>query len=295
MTVDGWRLARAKVNLSLRVVGRRPAGAAKAGYHELDSLVAFAEAGDRLRAAPAEDLCVSLSGPFAGGLGAGEDNLVLRAARALAAAAGRPAAAAVSLEKNLPVAAGLGGGSADAAATLLALADLWDLPSGEIDLPGLGLALGADVPVCLAGRPCRLRGVGEVLAAVAPLPSAWLLLANPGIGLATPAVFAARRGPFSPPLDPPPAFADAAALAAYVTRAGNDLSEAAIGLCPEIRPLLAALAAMEGALAAGLSGSGASCFALFAEAGAARAAEAKARRDRLAPWALAAPLADGMR
>jgi len=286
------RLARAKVNLSLRVVGRVPPGAPKAGYHLLDSLVVFAEAGDRLTVEAGEGLSLRLSGPFAAGLEGEADNLVLRAARVLAAAAGRTPDLALHLEKHLPVSSGIGGGSADAAATLEAISALWDLPQGQVDLAGLGLGLGADLPVCLAGRPTLVRGIGESLLPVPALPPAWLLLANPGQGLATPAVFARREGAFSEPFVlPAEGFPTATHLARYVAEAGNDLTDAASSLCPSIPPLLEALAGQEGALVAALSGSGATCFALFAEAAAVEAAAERARRDGLAPWLLPAPLA----
>ncbi|MBC6416597.1 MAG: 4-(cytidine 5'-diphospho)-2-C-methyl-D-erythritol kinase [Rhodospirillales bacterium] len=286
------RLARAKVNLSLRVVGRRSPDAPKAGYHELDSLIAFAEAGDSLTVRPADRLNLSLSGPFAAELSDEPDNLVLQAARALAERAGRPAGAEIALTKNLPVSSGIGGGSADAAATLDALTALWSLDRAVLDLAELGLRLGADVPVCLRDRSTLLRGIGEDLRTVASLPETWILLANPGRVLSTPSVFAAREGAFSAHLDPPPAgFASAQALATFVAEAGNDLTAAASRLCPAIPPLLRALESLEGALAAALSGSGATCFALFAEAAAAAAAADRARRDRLAPWFLVAPLA----
>ncbi len=288
------RLAKAKINLSLRVVGRRPPGDPKAGYHLIDSLVAFAEAGDRLSLAPAPALALTISGPFAAGLTGEGDNLVLRAARTLAAAVGREPDLAFHLEKSLPVSSGIGGGSADAAAALQALAELWNVTAQQADLASLGLGLGADLPVCLAGRPTLVRGIGETLIPVSSLPPAWLVLANPGQGLATPAVFAARRGPFSNPLDPPVAgFADAADLAVYVELAGNDLTAAASSLCPAIPPLLETLAGLEGALASALSGSGATCFALFAEQAAAEAGAQRMMLDAAAPWVLAAPLSRG--
>lgn len=288
------RLARAKINLSLRVVGRRPAGDAKAGYHLLDSLVAFADVGDRLTVAPAPALALTLSGPFAGALCGEGDNLVLRAARALAEAVGRAPNLAFHLEKNLPVSSGIGGGSADAAAALQALARLWNLAEEEVDLAGLGLGLGADLPVCLQGHPTRLRGIGETLQRVPALPPAWLVLANPGQGLATPAVFAERAQAFSVPLDPPDrGFGDARALADFVRLAGNDLTAAASRLCPAIPPLLAALAELEGALVSALSGSGATCFALFAERAAAEEGAAVLRSEGIAPWVLAAALSRG--
>lgn len=278
--------ARAKVNLYLHVVGRRPDG-----YHLLDSLVVFADVGDRLEAAPAAALTLAVDGPFADGLGAGPDNLVMRAALALQAAIGAGApGAAIRLTKNLPVAAGLGGGSADAAAALRLLLRLWgrDLPAER--LAALALPLGADLPVCLAGGPRFVGGVGEAMVPPPALPPAWLVLANPRLPLATAAVFKARQGPFSAPgrwLDRP---ADAGALAVTLKDRGNDLAAPARALAPVIDEVLGALAALPGCLVARVSGSGASCFGLFAEAATARrAADALADR-RPGWWVAAAPM-----
>ena len=203
------RLAPAKVNLTLQVLGRR-----EDGYHLLESLVVFADYGDRLTFAGAGSLSLSLSGPFAGALGGEEHekNLVLRAARGLAASCGCRGEAAITLEKNLPLGAGLGGGSADAAAALHGLCELWDLRPDPKTLYDLALALGADVPACLNGKPCLMGGIGETLEAAPALPPFAFLLVNPGVALSTPAVFAARRGSFSEPAPWPGAFADAAQL-----------------------------------------------------------------------------------
>ncbi|MFM2130426.1 MAG: 4-diphosphocytidyl-2-C-methyl-D-erythritolkinase, partial [Pseudomonadota bacterium] len=180
--------AAAKINLCLHVTGRRADG-----YHTIDSLMAFVGLADRLvaEAAPDGQLTLAVEGPFGRLLGpTGEDNIVLRAARALARAAGSAAGAKLTLGKFIPVAAGLGGGSADAAATLNALARLWGVP-GSLDLRPIALALGADVPVCLAARPAHVTGIGENLGPVAALPDCGVLLVNPRIGLETRAVFAA--------------------------------------------------------------------------------------------------------
>jgi 4-diphosphocytidyl-2-C-methyl-D-erythritol kinase len=261
-------LAPAKVNLHLHVLGRRPDG-----YHEIDSLVAFADIGDHLHAAPAAQLSLTLGGPEAAGLaGLGDDNLVLRAARHLAADAGIAAGAALDLEKHLPVAAGLGGGSSDAAAALTVLAKLWRLPAESA--AGVAARLGADVPVCLHGRPAWVGGFGERITPAPGLPQAGILLANPRIALPTAAVFKARRGAFGTPGRFAPMPADARGLAKALALCRNDLTEAAIALVPEIAVVLARLEALPGALFARMSGSGASCFALFADrtaaAGAAR-------------------------
>lgn len=283
------RQAPAKVNLTLRVTGRRPPDAPQAGYHELDSLVVFAGSGDRLILSTAKAPGLRVGGPFAAALAGGGTNLALAALKAVAAHAGRAPDVEIRLEKNLPVAAGLGGGSADAAAVIAGLIELWGLDPAAPALQRLAVGLGADVPVCLAGRPCRVTGIGERILRLPDLPPAALLLVNPRVPLATPPVFAARRGPFSAPLDWPAGFADAPALAAFVAAGGNDLTEAAVSLVPPIATVLAALAELR-PLARGMSGSGASCFALF---GALEDAEAAARRLAAAQpgwWTAAAPL-----
>jgi 4-diphosphocytidyl-2-C-methyl-D-erythritol kinase len=280
--------APAKINLYLHVLGRRPDG-----YHEIDSLVAFADIGDRLSAAPAAQFSLTLDGPEAASLaGLGDDNLVLRAARRLARDAGIAAGAALSLEKNLPVAAGLGGGSSDAAAALRALSALWGLPA-ERAAP-IAAALGADMPVCLYGRPAWVGGIGERIVPAAGLPCAGIVLANPRIALPTAAVFAARRGEFSAPGRFAPMPMDAPGLARALKRRRNDLTEAAIGLVPEIGEILARLAALPGALLARMSGSGATCFALFADRAAARRAGAALAAAMPEWWCAAGALgADG--
>ena len=184
--------APAKINLYFHVTGQRADG-----FHLLDSLVAFADIGDTVAVAPAPDLRVSVHGPLAGQVPPGPENLALRAARGLADVFDVRAGAAITLTKRLPAAAGIGGGSADAAATLRALAALWNVGSDDGALAGLAVRLGADVPVCLAGRASFVGGIGEALMAAPALPPAWLVLANPGATLATGAVFAARSGAFS--------------------------------------------------------------------------------------------------
>jgi 4-diphosphocytidyl-2-C-methyl-D-erythritol kinase len=269
--------APAKVNLALHVTGRRADG-----YHLLDSLVVFPRVGDRLRATPAPDLTLSVEGRFAAGL-SGAVNLVLRAARQLGPGRG----AALTLEKSLPVASGLGGGSADAAAALRLLARLWGLP---LPPPAAQLALGADVPACVVGAASRMRGIGERLDPV-PLPGFWLVLANPGVPAATPAVFSGLAGRFGPPLADPPRLADAAALAAWLAAQRNDLEAPATALAPAVAEALAALAAQPGCRLARMSGSGATCFGLHADAASASAAAAALRHARPAWWVAAAPVA----
>jgi 4-diphosphocytidyl-2-C-methyl-D-erythritol kinase len=261
--------AHAKVNLHLHVLGRR-----EDGYHLLDSLVVFAAAADTLIAEPDGALSLAVEGPFAAALAGEADNLALRAARALAASAGVARGARLRLVKRLPVAAGIGGGSADAAAALRALDRLWGLDLGPDRLAAIAARLGADVPVCLAARPARLGGIGERIDPAPDLPPFGLVLANPGVPVATAAVFAARAGAFDAPAALPEAWPDAATLARDLALCRNALEPAAIALCPVIAEVLAALRALPGARLARLSGSGATCFALFDdEATAAAAAE----------------------
>ncbi len=287
------RRAPAKLNLYLHLTGRRDDG-----YHLIDSLFAFADVGDEIEVAADPALSLVVEGPYAAAIdGSADDNLVLRAARALAAVvraqSGTTPGARIRLVKNLPVAAGIGGGSADAAAVLLALVDLWSVDISEAELRALALGLGADVPACLAGKPVAVSGIGEVLQAAVALPPVHALLANPNVPLATAPVFkafAAAGSRFSAPaplLDPP---TNAAALAAAMALRGNDLEAPARTIVPEVGQVLTALAALPGALLARMSGSGATCFALFASA--AEAASAAQALAQVHPdwWIRAAPL-----
>jgi len=252
------RLARAKVNLWLNVVGRRPDG-----YHLLHSLVAFCDLADTIEARPAAQLSLAVDGPVASALVDEGDNLVLRAARALAARAAVSPRAAIRLTKHIPVAAGLGGGSADAAATLLALAELWRVALPVEELFDLASSLGADVPMCLAGSPAIASGIGERLEPAPPLPACTLLLVNPRMALATAEVFAARRGGFSEARPIARPWRDLAGLVEALAERGNDLTEAATSLRPAIGDVLAFLRHTEGARFAAMSGSGATCFAIY--------------------------------
>ncbi|MBV8534722.1 MAG: 4-(cytidine 5'-diphospho)-2-C-methyl-D-erythritol kinase [Alphaproteobacteria bacterium] len=249
--------APAKLNLYLHVVGRRADG-----YHLLDSLVAFTEHGDVVRAAPAPGLSLRLDGPFAEGLDGGGDNLAHKAAAALQARV-RAAGAALALTKNLPVAAGLGGGSADAAATLRALVRLWQAHPGEAALLEIAGTLGADVPVCVRGVPAYFGGIGDQLAAAPRLPPAGVVLVNPRIALSTAKVFAARRGPFSAAARLSEVPRDAAGLAGLLAQRRNDLEPAARELVPAIATVLEALGASPGCRLARMAGSGATCFGLY--------------------------------
>jgi 4-diphosphocytidyl-2-C-methyl-D-erythritol kinase len=277
--------APAKVNLDLLITGRRADG-----YHELDSLVVFATPGDRLLLWPAAELSLAVRGPFAAAL-AGADNLVLRAAQVLARHAGCLPAGRIVLEKNLPVAAGLGGGSSDAAATLRGLDRLWRLGLGAEALAPLAARLGADVPVCLAARAARMRGIGERLEPAPGVPALALLLVNPNRPLATAAVFRALGGlpAAAPDSGPPPA--DRAGLIDWLRGRANHLEAPARRLLPAIDQVLGALAAQPGCALARMSGSGATCFGLFAAAAARDRAATALRRARSDWWIAAATVA----
>ena len=279
-------LARAKVNLYLHITGKRADG-----YHLLDSLIVFAEGGDAIKAVAADRLDLTIDGPFAEGLESGPENLVLRAASALQALTGSKQGAAIKLTKNLPIASGIGGGSADAAATLHALCDLWRVKPDRDALLQLTAKLGADVPVCLASKPSFVGGIGEAIAPAAGLPKSWLLLVNPRVATPTPAVFKARRGDFSgagrwphPPRD----FTD---FAARLQACRNDLTAAAISVTPQIRDVLSVIETLPGCALARLSGSGATCFGLFADERSARSAERQLRAEHPNWWSLAAAMA----
>ena len=252
-----WRIARApaKVNLGLRVLGRRDDG-----YHLLDSLVVFADYADHIAIRPGTPGSEIL-GPFSSAL-AGADpaqNLARRAIELHRRRFGGPEQA-LKLWKRLPVAAGIGGGSADGAAVLRLLGG----PSEA--LAEIALELGADGPMCLAGLPARVGGVGEVLTPAPAMPEFPAVLVNPGVPLSTPAVFKARTRPFSEPMQLPDRLDN---VAEAVSAFGNDLTEAAIRLAPAVGDVLNAL---DGALVAGMSGSGATCFGLYPDKPSARAA-----------------------
>lgn len=266
--------APAKVNLTLHVTGQRADG-----YHLLDSLVVFAGVGDGVTVAPGAGLTVT--GPFGDQVPTGDDNLVLRAAALMGGAA-------VTLDKRLPVASGVGGGSSDAAAVLRALARLGRvLPD-----PAAVLRLGADVPVCLtAPAPMRMAGIGEVLTPAPPLPPAHLVLVNPGVPVPTAAVFRALARRDNAPMPATlPACRDAAELAAFLHGCRNDLEPPARQVAPIIDRVLADLAATPGCLLARMSGSGATCFGLYASAKDAHDARAQIAAAHPDWWTAAAPM-----
>lgn len=257
--------APAKVNLTLHVTGRRADG-----YHLLDSLVAFADVGDHLTSAPGDGLTVT--GPFAAGVPVGDENLIRRALRLAGSAR------AITLDKQLPHPAGLGGGSSDAAAALRLVGA--DLPVGDL------LALGADVPVCAIGRGARMRGIGDRVTPVS-LPPLHAVLVNPGLSVATPQVFAAFETPRNAGMDDLPGWADTDALIDWLIAQRNDLEGPAITVAPDIVGVLGAIRAT-GAAVTRMSGSGATCFGLYPDVVVAKAA-AK-RLDRPGWWVRACVL-----
>jgi 4-diphosphocytidyl-2-C-methyl-D-erythritol kinase len=276
--------APAKVNLALHVTGRR-----SDGYHLLDSVVVFLAMGDRLHVAPAEHVTLAVTGPQGPGVPV-YGNLVLEAAAALAHAAGKPCpGASLTLDKHIPAAAGLGGGSSDAAAALRALNRLWGIGLDTAELMRLGERIGADVPVCVAPSAVRMAGIGECVTPLPALPDLHVLLVNPGCSLATAAVFAGLRHPDNPGLpELPGQWRGLAHLVDYLAACRNDLAAPAIAAAPAIQEVLAALAAEPRCLLARMSGSGATCFGLFATAEDAARASAGVARSHPAWWVAAA-------
>jgi 4-diphosphocytidyl-2-C-methyl-D-erythritol kinase len=264
-------VAPAKLNLFLHVTGKRADG-----YHLLDSLVAFADIADQIQVERADHLTLSVTGPFASNAGPVEENLVLRAARALQEATSRTDGAKIWLDKHIPTGAGLGGGSSDAASALRLLNKLWKLDLADDELRQIGLALGADIPVCLAAGPTRMRGIGEVLdpaGVIAPLD---ILLVHPGQSLSTPAVFKALAGRYSGPAPSDlGSLADRQSLLRLLRSTTNDLEAPARELLPTIGHILNSLSDTDGCLLAQMSGSGSACFGLFGNNGTAQAAGAR--------------------
>lgn len=277
--------APAKVNLTLRVLGRRADG-----YHRLESLVAFADLCDELTLVPDGDARLDVEGPFAAQCGAAHGNLVTRAAAALAAGVGELKQGRFHLTKRIPVAAGLGGGSADAAATLRLLARANGMATGDKRLAQAAATVGADVPVCLDPRARFMRGVGEELSPPVDLPPLPALLVNPGVPLATRDVFAqfdlSRASPEGATQVP----RDRGAFFGWLENEGNDLTEAATACAPVVGDVLGVLAKLSGCRVARMSGSGATCFALFDNAADATAAAKTLAAGRAGWWVQAVTL-----
>jgi 4-diphosphocytidyl-2-C-methyl-D-erythritol kinase len=279
VTVPLRETAPAKINLTLRVIGRR-----NDGYHALESLVAFADLSDRLSLDPADDVSVSVTGTFAAASGPAADNLVLKAFAALAGQVSGLRGGQFTLDKNIPVAAGLGGGSSDAAAALRLLASRNGIALDDGRLLAAAREVGADVPVCLDPRARIMRGAGEELSGPIMLPKLDAVLVNPGVAVATKDVFAKfdKRDAGPAPRGEVPL--DYEALLAWLGATGNDLTTAASACAPVIRDVLAALSALPGCRLARMSGSGATCFAIFDAADETQAAADKLRAAHAGWW-----------
>lgn len=290
MTVSALSVetAPAKINLALHITGRR-----SDGYHDLESLMVFADVADELVAMPGEVDTLVVTGPFARGLSNGDTNLVVRAVAAFRRQWPDHVSQklALTLHKNLPVAAGLGGGSADAAAALRLMAGLG---RGAIDpamLAEIAVGLGADVPACLASTPLLARGVGELLSPLHSFPALHVVLVNPLIPLATADVFRRLRAHDNYPLpDLPSPLTRPAQLGLWLAETRNDLQPPAVKIAPVIGDLIARLAATAGCMLARMSGSGATVFGLFGNSAQAHQAAHDLRDDPAGYWVAAAPL-----
>jgi len=253
-------LAPAKINLALHVTGRRADG-----FHELDTIAVFGDFGDRLSVSPASELSIEVEGPFAGHAPADDGNLAMRAARALAAADANSGmrGARLRLRKEIPAGAGFGGGSTDAAAALRLLDELWGLGATDGALAEIAAAIGADVPMCLAGKTLRARGRGERITPIEAWPALPLVLVWPGIQVSTAAVFAALDRRENSPLPEPPGARTAGDVARYLEGCRNDLEAPALAIAPAIGTALERLRSTPGCLLARMSGSGSGCFAIY--------------------------------
>lgn len=267
--------APAKVNLTLHVTGQRPDG-----YHLLDSLVMFADVGDRITVRPSDTPIMIIKGPMADGLPRDRTNMVARAADAMAVSAN------IQLEKNLPHAAGIGGGSSDAAATFRALSEISGKP-----VPDDLLAFGADVPVCMNGRAARMRGIGDEINPVPDLPALHAVLVNPKLPVLTVEVFKRLRNHNNPPMpDDLPRGASSRELISWLSEMRNDLQEAAIEAEPIIEHVFNTLAVTPGCLITRMSGSGGTCFGIYGDAETAASAAGRLRQDYPGWWVAATRL-----
>jgi 4-diphosphocytidyl-2-C-methyl-D-erythritol kinase len=283
-----FQAAPAKVNLALHVTRRRDDG-----YHDLESLVVFADVADEIEAEPAKADTLTISGPFATGLGNGDANLAMRAIAGFRAQwpdAVEPNLA-LTLRKNLPVAAGIGGGSADAAAALRLMAGLATVPVPRAGLMDLAVRLGADVPACLLSVPLVARGVGEILTPLPEFPQLHVVLVNPLVAVATPEIFRRLRVHDNLPLPALPSpLTRPAQLGLWLAETRNDLQDPAIELVPVIGDLIARMSVTSGCIVARMSGSGATVFGLFGSSTQAHQAAHELRAASPDYWVAAAPL-----
>ena len=276
------RAAPAKINLALHVTGQRPDG-----YHTIDTLAVFTEIGDRVTVCEpkgSQGITLSIKGPFACGLEADHDNLIVKAATDLCTQLDLERAAEITLEKNLPVASGIGGGSADAAATLLALKEFWKLET-DINLIEIAQKLGADVPMCLYSKPLRAQGIGEQITPLETTNALELLLVNPGIEISTPEVFANLENKANSPISEQSfsQFPDTGYLAAL----RNDLEEPALNIAPVIGDVLSEIRGQKGCAFSRMSGSGATCFGVFDSRETVQEAKAEIRQRHPDWWCVA--------
>ena len=271
--------APAKINLCLHVGARRPDG-----FHDLESLVVFADVGDELRLECADNLSLEIDGPFARGLLNDRDNLVVRAAEELARTQGRPLGARIRLTKNLPVASGIGGGSADAAATLRGLAQLWGGAADPETLRSIAERLGSDVPVCLGSTPSWMEGRGERISLLPSFPALWAVLVNPGVAIPTGDVFAALRDRRGTGNQLPPRFVSADSLIEHLSKTTNDLEAPARAIVPAIGEALDAIEKTANVELTRMSGSGATSFGLYRTREAAAAAATALARSQPKWW-----------
>ena len=286
MTAALTLAAAAKINLTLHLTGRRDDG-----YHDLDSLIGFTDVVDTLTFRAAETINLQITGSEAEGLEASEDNLVIRAARLMQNHLGVSAGMDIELEKNIPVAAGLGGGSADAAATIAGCMTLWGSSnSNPVSDQSLASDLGADVPICRYGRAARVRGIGETITPASHWPAAWLVLANPRLPLSTADVFKAFDGTFTTRDDVAFDGNDYASFAVYLAERENSLTASALAIAPVIGDVIDGLSALPGCTLARMSGSGPTCFGLFATQEGAESGRQDLSQSHPEWWVKASPL-----
>lgn len=278
--------APAKINLTLAVKGRRADG-----FHELQSLVAFADCGDVLTGKTASSMSLDVTGPFAPALVGEKNNLVVKAVQLLIDHLGIKQAVCLVLEKNLPVASGIGGGSADAAAALRLVRALSGCAVEPHAMAALALCIGADVPVCLEAAPAFMWGKGELMMRLDIVPQFWFVLVNPGIAVSTAQVFAALGAPslidkeLAPHL---PSWASLDQFVDWLEGHGNDLEKPALSFAPVIAEVIASLDNTQGCRLARMSGSGATCFGVYGDEAAARAAETAVHSAHPEWWVMAA-------
>jgi len=248
--------AQAKINLYLHVTGKRADG-----YHLLDSLICFAEFGDEISVSPADDITLEITGEFGDGLSS-EDNLIVKAANLLKNKYNIKQGANIKLEKNLPVGAGIGGGSADAAAAAKLLVELWDLSCINNELADLLLPLGADIPVCIHSKTSYVSGIGDIIEPLSGFPEIYMVLVNPLKHVSTPEIFQMGFDSYNEPVNHR-SFDNIDQLVEFLAECSNDLESNAVKLVPEISDIIDIIKRQEGCRLSRMSGSGATCFGIF--------------------------------